>query len=276
MSTRTFGAIGAFVALAALACSACTTGGGSGSSPVGGADLGASAEATPLDGTDWQLRSYASAGSLTDVPATVTVDAAFSRGRIAGTSGCNQYTAPYSTSGTSITIGQTAGTLMACQEPANSVEQAYLAALGAAKTFAATSTDLTMYAADGSMILKYASTPVVPITTGTWHATAVNNGKAAVSSVPAGVDLTATFGSDGTVTGFSGCNTFNGPYTLSGDTIAIGPLATTRKACAADAMALETQYLTALQASKAVELAPTTLGLRDASGATQVQFRRGT
>jgi heat shock protein HslJ len=277
MPARTFGAVGAFIAIAAIACSACSVGGGgeSGSSPSGGGgNLGATIGATPLDGTDWQLRSYASAGSLADVPATVNVDAAFSHGRISGNSGCNQYTAPYSTSGTSITIGQTAGTLMACQDPAASVEQAYLAALGTAKTFTATATDLTMYAADGSTILKYTATPVVPITTGTWHATAVNNGNAAVSSVPASVDLTATFGTDGQVTGSSGCNTFSGPYTLTGDTISIGPLASTRKACAADAMTLETQYLTALQASKAVELAPTTLGLRDANGATQVQFIR--
>ena len=274
MSTRTFGAIGAFVALAALACSACSVGGGggSGSSPSGGGG----SEATPLDGTDWQLRSYASAGSLADVPATVNVDAAFSRGRISGNSGCNQYTAPYSTSGTSITIGQTSGTLMACQDPAASVEQGYLAALGSAKTFTATATDLTMYAADGSTLLKYAATQVIPITTGTWHATAVNNGKGGVQSVAAGVDLTATFGTDGQVTGSSGCNTFMGPYALTGDRSRSVRSPRRVRPAPSDAMTLETQYLAALQASKAVELAPTTLGLRDANGATQVQFRRGT
>ena len=84
-----------------------------------------------------------------------------------------------------------------------------------------------MSAADGSTILTYTTTPVIPITTGTWQATAVNNGNAAVSSVPAGTDLTATFGTNGQVTGSSGCNTFMGPYTLTGDTISIGPLAST-------------------------------------------------
>ena len=281
MSIRSFGVVGALVAIAAIVCSACSIGGGPSGSPTGGSGGSAGAGGSggtggTLEGTDWQLRSYAAAGSLTDVPATVVVNAAFAGGRVAGSSGCNRYTAPYSTSGATIAIGQAAGTLMACQEPAMSVEQAYLAALGTAKTFTATATDLTMYAADGSTILKYAATPVIPITTGTWHATAVNNGTGGVVSVPAGVDLTATFGADGTVNGFSGCNTFIGPYTLTGDTISIGPLATTRLACAADAMTLETQYLAALQASKAVELSPTNLGLRDAKGATQVQFRRGT
>ncbi|MFI5225623.1 MAG: META domain-containing protein [Candidatus Limnocylindrales bacterium] len=269
MSTRTFGAIGAFVVIAAMACSACTVAGGSTPSPAGGSG-------GTLDGTDWQLRSFPVGGTLTAVPAAVTVTAAFTGARVAGSSGCNQYTAAYTTNGATITISPAAGTMMACPDPQMEVETTYLAALAQAATFTATATDLTMYAADGSTLLKYASTPVVPITTGTWHATAVNNGTGGVVSVPAGVDLTATFGSDGTVTGFSGCNTFSGPYTLTGDTISIGPLATTRKACAADAMALETQYLAALQASKAAELAPTTLGLRDAGGATQAQFVRRT
>ena len=261
MSTRT---LGAFVALAAIAFSACSVAGGGSSGGSGG----------KLDGTDWQLGSYASGGSLSDVPTGVTVTAVFAAGRINGTSGCNQYFGSYTTDGAKITISETGGTMMACPGPAMAVEQAYLANLGKAATFTATSTDLTMYSSDGTTILKYTSTPVIPITTGTWHATAVNNGKGGVQSVAAGVDLTATFGTDGTVSGFNGCNTYNGPYTLSGETIKIGPLATTRMACPADAMTTESQFLAALSAATTVELAPTTLGLRDASGATQVQFSR--
>jgi heat shock protein HslJ len=260
MSTRT---LGAFVALAAIAFSACSVTGGGSSGGSGGTITG-----------DWQLSSYASNGTLTDVPAGVTVTAVFAAGRINGTSGCNQYFGSYTTDGAKITISETGGTMMACPGPVMAVEQAYLANLGKAATFTATSTDLTMYASDDTTILKYASTPVVPITTGTFHVTALNNGSGGVVSVAAGVDLTATFGTDGTVSGFSGCNTFNGPYTLSGDAIKIGPIATTKMACAADAMTTEAQYLAALASSTTVELAPTTLGLRDASGATQVQFVR--
>ena len=260
MSTRT---LGAFVALAAIAFSACSVGGDGASGGTGGTITG-----------DWQLSSYAASGSLADVPTGVTVTAAFAAGRINGTSGCNQYFGSYTTDGAKITISETGGTMMACPGPSMAVEQAYLANLGKAATYTATSTDLTMYASDGTTILKYASTPVVPITTGTFHVTALNNGSGGVVSVAQGVDLTATFGTDGTVSGFSGCNTFNGPYTLSGDSIKIGPIATTRKACAADAMTTESQYLAALASSTTVELAPTTLGLRDASGATQVQFVR--
>jgi heat shock protein HslJ len=50
----------------------------------------------------------------------------------------------------------------------------------------------------------------------------------------------------GTVSGNSGCNTFNGSVTIDGDSIEFGPLATTRMACPEPAMSLETAYLAAL------------------------------
>ena len=39
------------------------------------------------------------------------------------------------------------------------------------------------------------------------------------------------FSDDGKVTGFGGCNRFFGGYTVSGNSIKIGPLASTRKGC---------------------------------------------
>lgn len=36
---------------------------------------------------------------------------------------------------------------------------------------------------------------------------------------------------DGRVQGFTGCNTFQGPYRAGGTDVAFGPLATTRRAC---------------------------------------------
>jgi heat shock protein HslJ len=60
----------------------------------------------------------------------------------------------------------------------------------------------------------------------------------------------------GNASGFSGCNTYNGPYTLSGRSISIGPLATTRRACSEPAgiMNQENQYLTELQQVEAYQL----------------------
>ena len=67
---------------------------------------------------------------------------------------------------------------------------------------------------------------------GPWYVTSVNNGTAAVSSVPDGVSASMSFLRDGTMEGFGGCNNFHGQYTVDGDKIEIGPLASTMMACA--------------------------------------------
>lgn len=53
---------------------------------------------------------------------------------------------------------------------------------------------------------------------------------------------------DGSVSGFGGCNTFNGPYELDGDSISIGPLAATLIACEDAKSAAEAAYLPAIEA----------------------------
>ncbi|WP_319542620.1 META domain-containing protein [uncultured Pseudodesulfovibrio sp.] len=58
--------------------------------------------------------------------------------------------------------------------------------------------------------------------------------------------LTLKFNADGTVEGFGGCNSFNGKYTLTGDSLSFGPMATTRKACGAALGEQEYTYLTFL------------------------------
>ena len=59
---------------------------------------------------------------------------------------------------------------------------------------------------------------------------------------------------DGSTSGTAGCNTYNGPYELSGTSISIGPLATTRKACEQPIMDQENQYLTELQQVEAFSI----------------------
>ena len=67
-----------------------------------------------------------------------------------------------------------------------------------------------------------------------------------------GTELTAVFRLT-KVAGSSGCNTYQGPYTTNGIVAAIGPLATTRMACAEDVMAQETAFLAASRASARIE-----------------------
>ena len=70
---------------------------------------------------------------------------------------------------------------------------------------------------------------------GSWDVTGYNNGKQAVVSPVAGSKLSAIFTAD-QVSGSAGCNTYSGGYTIDGTTIKIGPLASTQKACADEAV----------------------------------------
>ena len=223
----------------AVSLAACST---TGSTPTPNGGSGGT-----IDGTSWILKTYDVAGTATAVPSGSTVDAHFAGGRVNGFSGCNSYAGPAVVSGATIKIGPLAGTQMACQGPAMTLEQAYLAALGTAATFTATTDGLTMFDSGGKTLVSYAAAPSNPLE-GSWNVTGYNNGKQAVVSPVVGSTVTATFSAD-TVSGSSGCNDYNGPYTLNGTTLKIGPLATTMKACEQPLMDQEHQFLTALQAA---------------------------
>ena len=90
--------------------------------------------------------------------------------------------------------------------------------------------------------------------------------------------LTLTFNNDGTLSGFAGCNNYNGKYVLSGQTtefgkaISIGPIASTKMYCA-DTMNLETTYLTILQNTNTYSITNNTM-LTRSTGLDQLSFAK--
>lgn len=241
----------------------------------GQTDGGTAGTGLPLEGTGWTLVTYDEGGSATDVPDGVSVTARFSEGRVSGISGCNRYTAEYTVDGDTLAIGPVAGTLMACPEPASTVETAYLAALERTATFQTTATELTLSDADGQTVLTFAEADEPTLVGTTWSATGVNNGREAVVSLVEGTEVTATFADDGTVSGSGGCNTYTGSYTVEDDALSIGPLATTLKACPEPqgAEEQEAQFLAAMERATTYLIDGTALELRDDAGALQVSFQ---
>jgi heat shock protein HslJ len=67
------------------------------------------------------------------------------------------------------------------------------------------------------------------------------------------IQATLAFPEAGKVEGNGSCNRFFGPATISGDTIKLGPLASTRMACPETVMNQESKYLDALQAAERFE-----------------------
>jgi heat shock protein HslJ len=227
----------------------------------------------PLESTPWGLTSYTDdTGSQVDVPEPVVVTAVFEQGTVSGTGGCNRYTASYETDGSALTIGAAASTLIACAEPQASVEAAFLLALADTASYATDTSTLTLLDDSGDALLVFEVVQPASLTGTTWSATGVNNGQQAVTGLVTGTTVTATFADDGTVSGSAGCNRFTGEYTLDGDAVAIGPLATTRKACEDDVMTQEAAFVAAMENATTVAIDGSTMELRDDEGALQVSF----
>jgi heat shock protein HslJ len=91
------------------------------------------------------------------------------------------------------------------------------------------------------------------------------------SDLPAGNHIFVQFKSGGEISGNGGCNRFFGGYTVAGNTIKIGPIASTRKGCPG-IIRLEAAFFATLEAAKTFQLDGSTLILFDAVGTKLAQF----
>jgi heat shock protein HslJ len=256
------------VALSSLAVAALTPAGGAES---GGLGENAAASAS-LTGKVWVLTALRGKTPLRGTELT----SEFKAGKVDGSSGCNQYSGTYTSSGNTIRVSsQLASTQKACARAIELQEAAFLKALPAARTYRINGTKLTLFSAAGAALLTYrAQTQQLPGTS--WTVLAYNNGTQAVVSVLAGTKLTAVFGKDGTIAGSAGCNDYNGPVKASAPKISIGPLASTRKFCADPdgVMDQESQYLAALETAATYRVQGSRMEMRTTDGALVAQFQR--
>jgi heat shock protein HslJ len=98
-------------------------------------------------------------------------------------------------------------------------------------------------------------------------------GKSALTSVPDGVRATAEFTPD-QISGSSGCNRFSGGYTTEGDSIDIGPLASTAMACVGQAMAVEADYQARLDQAATFSIGDSTMTMSDGAGQVVLSYTR--
>lgn len=82
------------------------------------------------------------------------------------------------------------------------------------------------------------------------------------------------FGSEGRIAGNGGCNQFSGTFSTDENTIAIGPLASTRKACAEEVMNMEGQLFKALDGARSFRRKQTVLYLFDSAEVEIARFRQ--
>ena len=232
---------------------------GCGGDEGNGTATGASPEPASFAGVPWKLVSGLDVDGVEASPPSAT----FENAVVGGSTGCNHYSAPVTIDGDSMKIGMIAATQMACAPPADSVERAYLDALGQVDGWRMDGSALVLVNGDGDELLRYeAASPV-----GDWEATSIQTGDALVSPLP-GTTITAKFADDGTLSGSAGCNSYTSSYNLDGGEIEIAPPAATRKACAAPegVMEQEAAYLAALPNATHFRVDGAALALLSADG----------
>ncbi len=90
--------------------------------------------------------------------------------------------------------------------------------------------------------------------------------------ITSGSEQFIAFKTGGEVMGHGGCNRFFGSYTLSGDALVFGPLASTRMACRD--MAAENEFMAALNSARTIEATHLRLILKGEDGAPVLSLRR--
>ncbi len=230
--------------------------------------------AADLEGTTWRLVEYGpvdtTIAAVADPPVTATFDAG---GKLGGMAGCNSYFATYTLDGQSFTTSGVGSTEMAClDEGRMQQESAYLAALRAATALERAGDRLTIDYDGGRLHFTLMEPPAAaPLEGTTWQLETFIAGETARSTL-AGTTITAVF-ADGKVGGSAGCNQYSADYTLTGETLVVGEIITTKIACDAAIMAEEEEFVSALQAASRLAIAGRELELVHPGGT--LIFRAG-
>ena len=222
------------------------------------------AESPALENVTWRLTGLPGQ-TLPAGQGRNAITVRFEAGRVQGFSGCNQLMGSYTLEGERLVLGTLGGTMMACPEPAMSVERSFLGSFAGTMDFVVAGNELALTPAGGGDALKF-EREAPPRLEGTrWEVTGYNNGRQAVVGPKVGTRLTLMF-DDGKVSGESGCNRFHGLYKVAGNALAIHALATTRMACADAVMAQEQEFLSALQSATTWDVVRGMLDMHRADG----------
>jgi heat shock protein HslJ len=105
-----------------------------------------------------------------------------------------------------------------------------------------------------------------------WVLVSYRSAGGATQQVPPAAEVTARF-DQGTVAGNAGCNSYSGPYNLSGSDLTVGDIASTAMACPPPLDRIEQAYLTNLQASATYATDGPILTIRDDAGEDLLAYR---
>jgi len=226
-----------------------------------------------LAGTSWDLVSYGPADAQVEPLAGASVTLDFDEEQAGGRAACNFYGGTYEILGHNLAwsgpyFNQTE---MACEPDLMQLEMEFLQALAGDKDITLEGDTLTLTGDSGVLVFEKARHAVLEGTD--WVLAGLPRQGAVVQTwVDAKINITFK---DGTVSGSSGCNSFSGSYELDGNELILGPLAGTLRACEAEIMQRESDFLAGLDKIASYTIHRETLTMLDAEGNMVMTFSFG-
>jgi heat shock protein HslJ len=215
-------------------------------------------------GTSWAL-DWADSTITSQVVVAVTLR--LESDALSGAGPCNRYRASLSVADDgAVEIDPIARTLMLCEPPLMSAEEAYLDALGAVDHVEVEGDRLVLSNGQG-VRLSFTPSAGRGLLVGAWRIVNVATAHA-IGGVIDGTDPAVIFDGDGSVTVTTGCNTGSSAWDLTDDRITIAPVRLTRRHCdePPGVMRQEAEIVRALGSSQRMEITPVRLVLLRADG----------
>jgi heat shock protein HslJ len=181
----------------------------------------------------------------------------FENGRIAAAAGCNRLFAGAEVRDATLVVDAVGGTQMACSPELMAQDEWLVALLEGSPQVTLSGDVLTLVRGDTKLTLtEQRPAPPAPVEGTRWRLEAVQSGagdEGAVASVPSGTDAWLRV-RGGTLQVSTGCNRGRADVTVSDTSWTVGPLVTTKKACADKALSsVEQAMLTVLDGTVSAE-----------------------
>jgi heat shock protein HslJ len=222
---------------------------------------------TPLRGRTFLSTAITEGGRPYQLAETSRVRLLFTGdGRLIADAGCNSMQAAVNLGGGRIEVSGLAMTGMGCAAALQEQDSWLSRFLSARPSWKLDGNTLVVSSPTTEVTLadRKVAEPDLSLRGTRWTVDTILDGEVA-SSTPATASTSLVFDKD-TVAVSAGCNSGSGTYQLSGNTIRIGDIATTRKACEPDLMSLENAVLAVLHGDVSYQIDSDRLILKQATG----------
>lgn len=239
--------------LALLLLTSC--GSATGEGPGADGELGAKSQ---LDAADLNGRTFLSTdvsedGETRPMPEGARVRLTFEDGHLSGWAGCNTMSGAYTIEDGQLQVPMMAMTEMGCLGPLAEVDPWLSGLLSASPELSLDGDELTLTAGTTiiSLLDRVVADPDRQLVGTTWTVDSLISADA-VSTTPGGLEATLSFGADGRVVVFAGCNrgSTDFEYDEAAGVLRIGALPLTRMACPGAGDELESAVLQVITAAE--------------------------